>query len=168
MRTVEASDPARLSRLHRRIVLVLILLLIAVIAATVYSIRAVRARRNAASPLIGTWRGELGNVLNFRPDGTGRFRFSTGPAIGYMEWSINESGELAVWQFSARNSIGAWMVRGLLAAGIAPPTDRYEVLELSPTRMRLRCSHVDPKTRKPVTSVITFTRVKDRNLETSP
>ena len=125
-------------------------------------------QNNAASPLIGTWKGEFGNVLNFRPDGTIRSRLSTGPEIFYMEWSINESGELVFYQFSSRNSIGAWIAPALRAAGRFPPTDRCEILEVSPMQMRLRMSHMDPKTRKPTTKVYVFTRVQDEELETAP
>ena len=31
-----------------------------------------RSKRSSAAPLVGTWKGEIGNVLNFRRDGTAR------------------------------------------------------------------------------------------------
>ncbi len=153
---------------QRRLVLILILLLISVVGIGLYASRAARLRQNSASPLIGTWRGERGNVLNFRPDGTARSRFSTGPEIGYMEWSINESGGLLIYQFSSRNGVGAWISPALRATGRLSPTDRWEIVEISPTQMKLQMSYRDPKTRKPITTVYTFTRVQDQQLETAP
>lgn len=91
-----------------------------------------------------------------------------GPPIGYMEWSINESGELLIYQFSSRNGIGAWISPALRATGRLPPTGRWEIVEISPTQMKLQMSYKDPKTCQPITTVYTFTRVQDKQLETAP
>ncbi|GEM_PF-1693267 len=162
------SGEKRPSRAHRRLILLLILSLIVIAGIGLYSIRASRVRQNSASPLIGTWRGDLGNVLNFRPDGTARVRSSYGPEITYLEWSTAPPNELQIWQYSSRNSIGAWIVSAQRATVGAPPTDRCEIVEISPTQMRLRFSYRDPKTRAPATTIISFTRVQDKQLETAP
>lgn len=159
------SSEKRPSRAHRRLILLLILLLIAIAGIGLYSIRASRVRQNSASPLIGTWRGDLGNVLNFRPDGTARVRSSDDTRITYLEWSIAPPNELQIWQYSSRNSIGAWIVSAQRVTGGAPPTDRCEIVEISSTQMRLRFRYNDPKTGNPTTKIITFVRVQDKQLE---
>ncbi len=85
-----------------------------------------------------------------------------------MEWSINESGELLIYQFSSSNGLGAWISPVLRATGRLPPTDRWEIVEISPTQMKLQMSYKAPKTRQPITKVYTFTRVQDKQLETAP
>src|SRR5262245_2412157 len=53
------------------------------------------AKPGVQLPLVGTWLGENGNVLNLRSDGTGRARLTTNPqfksrypsvGIDYFEW----------------------------------------------------------------------------------
>lgn len=88
-----------------------------------------------------------------------RARPSSGEAIDYFEWTLNESNELVIYQYSSRNIVGAWYSRALRATVGLSPTDRYKVIESSPTGFKLRSAEGD---------VITFTATKDADLETAP
>ena len=150
---------------HRRVILVAVTVIVAVVALAVYSVWSSRSQRYASSPLIGTWKGQVGNVLDFRPDGTARSRLSTGPKIHYFEWELNSSNELLLYFFSTRNSVKAWIVRASRAVGRAPPMDRMKIIEISPTQMKLQSTYPDPKSGKTVTTVTSFVRTEDEQLE---
>ena len=89
---------------------------------------------NGLQPLVGTWKGELGNVLNLRPDGTARWRSSSGAEVGYFEWTL-DSNEFAFHQYAAKRSAHAWFGRVWLNYA---PTDRLNVVDISATQFRLR------------------------------
>ena len=153
----EKSPP---STSQRKLILLLLLTVVAVSGIGLYAVRTSRLRQNAAAPLVGTWRGEgIGNVLNLRPDGTARSRSSLpGQKLGYFEWTL-DGNQLVIYQFGSRNSVGAWMARARRATVGLTPTDRYTVLESSPTQFTLRSAAGD---------VVTFTAAEDRGLETAP
>ena len=89
---------------------------------------------NGLQPLVGTWKGELGNVLNLRPDGPARWRSSSGAEVGYFEWTL-DSNEFAFHQYAAKRSAHAWFGRVWLNYA---PTDRLNVVDISATQFRLR------------------------------
>lgn len=60
------------------------------------------------------------------------------------------------------------IVRAQRATVGAQPTDRYEIVEISPTQIKLRFRYMDPKTRTLTTTDYTCTRVNDKQLETAP
>ena len=95
------------------------------------------ANRDSVAALVGTWKCETGSVLNFRPDGTARWRSSYDGTIGYLEWTL-DSDQLAVYQYSSRygDNAVAWFARRVMMDD--RPTDRYRVVEISPTQFRLR------------------------------
>ncbi len=158
------SDKRRPAISHRTLVLLLVLVLIAICGIGLYTILARtspsrRLERSSTAPLVGTWKGdEVGNVLNLRPDGTARVRASSGETIGYFEWTLNKSNELVIYQYPSKNR--AWMTRALSPIIGLPPTSRDKVIEISPTRFKLRSSHNG--------NVFTFTRTEDGELETAP
>ena len=119
--------------------------------------RSSQVRRSRGTPLVGTWKGESGNVLNFRQDGTARFR--TDGTIGYMEWTLEESEELVYYQFASRNSAGAWFARAARATVGLTPTGRYQVIEITPNLIRLRDASGE---------VVTLIRTQDGALEKAP
>ena len=141
---------------QRRVVVLLVLLPVVISGLGLYAIRFSRLRQTAAVPLVGTWRGEgIGNILNIRSDGTARSQSSyPSNGIGYFEWTY-DGKEFAFYQYGSRNSVGAWYSRAMRATVGLPPTDRYEVIETSPTRFRLRAADGD---------VITFIATEDRDL----
>jgi hypothetical protein len=154
-----------LSTPQRRIVLSLALLatlfsgiLSGLFFATQGSRLPARSNRSSAATLVGTWKGDIGNVLNFRSDGTARWRSSSGGETGYLEWTL-ESNELIIYQFSSRNSISAWYVRAQRATVGTTPTDRYHVMEISPTRLKLRSTRGN---------VVSFVSAEDAELEAAP
>ena len=106
-------------------------------------------------PLVGTWRGEMGNVIDFRPDGTARCRHVSDEDISYFEWTC-KSGQLATYQYSSKCSLPAWFGRDVLNYG---PTDLKDVVGLTDTAFRLR-----GKTGK----TYSYTRVVGTGLESAP
>ena len=114
------------------------------------------------SPIVGTWKGEHGNVLNIRPDGTARSRSSTGTKFGYLEWNL-EANELRVYHIVSTKS-AAWKSRlHDWADGNNEPDARYDVLEISPTELKLLSTTGAAKGK-----IITFTTAADIELETAP
>jgi hypothetical protein len=95
------------------------------------------ANRDSVAPIVGTWKCETGAVLNIRPDGTARWRSPYDGTIGYLEWTL-DSDEFAVYQYSSKYSDNAvaWFARRVMMDD--RPTDRYSVVEIAPTRFRLR------------------------------
>jgi len=151
------SDEKRPSVSQRRVVLALVLVLIAVIGTAFYAVR----YRNAVAraPLVGTWKGEPGNILNLRPDGTARVRHSfPTQEFAYFEWTFN-AGEFVFYQYRPKNSLRVWYFRILRATVGMRATERYEVIEASPTRLKLRTD---------TGQVLTFTATADPELESAP
>jgi hypothetical protein len=116
------------------------------------------ANRDSATPIVGTWRCETGTVLNFRPDGTARWRSTYDAEIHYLEWTL-DSDEFAVYQYSTRYSdhAVAWFARRVMMDD--RPTDRYRLVGISPAQFQLRDR--SGKT-------ISFTAHQDRELELAP
>ena len=64
------------------------------------------------SPLIGTWVSERGRVVNFRPDGTARYRGASQEGANqvlYFEWMVDSSNRLVRSNESQRSL--AWRQR---------------------------------------------------------
>jgi hypothetical protein len=110
---------------------------------------------NRLQPLVGTWKGELGNLLNLRPNGTARSRLSSGTEIEYFEWT-HDSNEFVIYQYLSKRSATAWFGHGWLNYA---PTDRTRVVDISATQFRLR--DTGGKT-------YLFTRTQDTELELAP
>jgi len=111
-------------------------------------------------PPVGTWKNEIGNLHNLRPDGTGRWRSSSGAKIsgaeiGYYEWTL-DSNELAFYQYAAKRSATAWFGRVWLNYA---PTDRMSVVDISATQFRLRDT---------AGTTYLFTKTQDTELELAP
>jgi len=106
-------------------------------------------------PVVGTWSGEIGNLLNFRGDGTARWRSSESREIGYLEWTL-ESNELAIYQYASKRSLPAWLGHDAIDYS---PTDRLAVVSITATQFQLR-----DRTGK----TLLFTRTRDPELESSP
>ena len=106
-------------------------------------------------PFVGTWTGESGNVLNFRPDGTARWRSTPGEKLGYLEWTLDPK-QLAIYQYAKRRSYTAWFGRVLLNLA---PTNRMSVVDISDKQFRVR--DTSGKT-------LLFIRTADSELESAP
>jgi len=104
---------------------------------------------------VGTWKGEFGNVLNFRPDGTARSRWESREKIAYFEWTFN-SGDLATYQYASKRSLPAWFGRAVLNYR---PTDRKKVAGITATQFQLRDT---------TGKTLWFTRTQDTALESAP
>jgi hypothetical protein len=107
---------------------------------------------NGLQPLVGTWKGEFGNLLNLRQDGTARSR--RGTEIGYFEWTL-DSNEFTTYQYASKRSASAWFGRVWLNYA---PTDS-SVAEISATHFWLRDS---------AGKTYQFTRTQDTELESAP
>jgi len=94
-----------------------------------------RSRRNPAGSLVGIWVGEQGNLIDIRSDGTGRARSDVNDTdVGYFEWTL-DSGEFAIYQYAAKYNLG-WFVRRAMMDDT--PTTRFDVIEVTPTGLKLR------------------------------
>lgn len=115
-----------------------------------------RSRQNQGLPILGTWIGEKGNVLDIRSDGTARWRSAINePHVGYFEWTI-DSNEFKVFQYSGKHNLGWFIKRALLND---TPTDRYQIVTVTPTELKIRTDKGD---------VTTFVSTKDDELEAAP
>lgn len=107
-------------------------------------------------PLVGTWKGDIGNLLNLRQDGTARWRSSSGDKeIGYFEWTL-QSNEVAFYQYSSKRSLPAWLGRDVIDYS---PTDRLTVEWVTATQFQLRST---------TGQTTLFTRTQDPELESAP
>src|SRR5262245_129065 len=116
-------------RRHLVLYLVIAIACIAVLSAYFVLVYArtppARSRQNQDSPIVGTWVGKNGNVLNIRADGTGRSRSSGSMGhFAYFEWTL-VSREFRIFQYSRKHSFGWFARRALLDD---TPTDCYEVI----------------------------------------
>jgi hypothetical protein len=109
-----------------------------------------------ANKLVGTWVGDHGVILQFRPDGTARSRSnSSDPAASYFEWKATIE-ELQVFQGSRQHSLG-WTVNRYV---IGNPSSRFEIRELTPDGFQL----FDTSSGK----LLQFEKTRDSMLETAP
>ena len=142
-----------------------ILILVAILGSTIsigtfvikqITISKKRMQQNSASPLVGTWKGKMGNVLNIRRDGTARSRSNiSDEEIGYLEWKL-ESGQLAIWQYSkskGKYSFG-WLIQHVKM--VDHPTYRFTVVDYSPTHLKFRSDEGNE---------FTLTETEDKDLE---
>jgi hypothetical protein len=118
-------------------------------------LRAARPPDDGLRPLVGTWKGEKGNVLTFRPDGSGRYRSSSGTEIGYVEWTVN-TNKFLLWQYGSQHSASAWFGRDMMEY---PPTERFLVDEILEDQFQLR---------DPAGKPHRFRRTHDADLEMLP
>ena len=116
-----------------------------------------KSQRNPAAPIVGTWIGDMGNVINIRSDGTARVRHSPKykEEIGYFEWTL-DSGKFAIYQYKKKYNLG-WFVRRAMMDD--RPTDRFDVIEMKPTAFKLSTDTGE---------VVTFSSTHDIDLETAP
>ncbi|HID75372.1 MAG TPA: hypothetical protein EYP56_05175 [Planctomycetaceae bacterium] len=115
-------------------------------------------RSHLLAPIVGTWKSETGTVINFRPDGTARWRPQDDERIGYLEWTL-DSDEFVIYQYSSKYSdnAAAWFARRVMMDDTE--TERCSVVEITPTRFRLRDG--SGKT-------ISFAPHRDAELESAP
>ena len=144
-----------------------ILIVVAILGSTIsigtfvikqITISKTRMQQNSASPIVGTWKGEMGNVLNIRLDGTARSRSSSSTPnqkIGYLEWKL-ESGQLAIYQYSKGRCSFGWIVERVTMAD--NPIGRFPVVDFSPTHFKLRSEDG---------SEFTMTATEDKDLESA-
>ena len=115
-----------------------------------------RSQRNPAAPLVGTWIGEKGNVIDIRSDGTGRARSSANESeFQYFEWTF-DSGEFAIYQYMNKYSFG-WFARRAMMDDT--PTDRFDVIEIKPTEFKIRTDTGE---------VLAYSSAHDIELENAP
>ena len=115
-----------------------------------------RAARNPPTPLVGTWIGEKGDVINIRPDGSARARTSANAGVvAYFEWTL-ESGEFAFYQYKNKYSLGWFVARALMEDN---PTDRFDVIEITDTQFKMSTSSGE---------TFTYSPVRDLELESAP
>ena len=112
-----------------------------------------RIQQNLVGPIVGTWKGEMGNIVNFRADGTARSRPSSVDRIGYLEWKF-ESGQLAIYQYSKGRYSFGWLSRRVTMED--NPTSRFSIVDVSPTHFKRRTD--DGKE-------FTLTATEDKDLE---
>ena len=117
----------------------------------------------AGSPLLGTWESDLGSVVNFRADGTGRSRSKSDPRIRYVEWSIDESNQLVFYERTTRGGFVAFVEQIDLMRGVARPS-RIPI-KVSGDGFVLSNQYRNQATGKEETSTIVFTRCEDPVLE---
>ncbi len=109
-------------------------------------------------PMVGTWKGTKGNLLNFRSDGTARWRSTSGFERGYMEWAFDGS-RFQIWQYGDRDTAYAWFGR---AGTELAPTERYQVIEITEDTLELR------NLRDTSGTPSRFQRTQDEDLERAP
>ena len=149
----------RLSRAQRlcfSALLVCALLLAALLAFYLAEIRGSSAP-NAGLPLVGTWLGEHGVILDLRSDGTARSKSLDYPSTGiqYFEWSM-AAGKLSVEMAAEPEEY----TRRIRQSIFGVTTVYYDIVASSPMELRL----LDKKTGK----TLSFTRTTDRELESAP
>ena len=149
------SDERRRSIYLSKVLLSLLLLLIGFTLAGMYA----SSQRDAAAraPLVGTWKSEKGGFWNLRPSGTARARWSSAPGkILYFDWTF-DGNEFAIYQYGRRNGFGKWYLLIRRSTIGVRPTDRYTVVEKTPTCLRF----CDPSTGE----IYTCTAVEDAEVE---
>ena len=140
-------------------ILIVVAILVSTISIGTFAIKQIaiskkRMQQNSASPLVGTWKGEMGNVLNIRRDGTARARSNiSDEEIGYLEWKL-ESGQLAIWQYSKGKYSFGWLSQQVTM--VDHPTYRFTVVDYSPTHLKLRSDEGNE---------FTLTGTEDKDLE---
>jgi hypothetical protein len=118
-------------------------------------LRATLPPDDSLRPLVGTWEGAKGNVMNFRPDGSARYRSSSGTELGYFEWTVSNN-EFVLWQYGSQHSASAWFGRHMMEY---TPTERFLVGEILEDQFQLRDSAGKPHR---------FRRTHDADLEMLP
>ena len=91
----------------------LIALLLSGFAFVAYKVNQVQMAPTPNSPLIGTWKSSRGDAVNYRADGTARYRGSvdgTPNQILYFEWTIDNSNNLLTCN-SCSSEASAWKQR---------------------------------------------------------
>ena len=82
--------------------------------------------------LVGTWVGELGNVMNFRSDGTARSRSADSTGVDFLEWTTSQN-ELRIFQGTRKRKYQAMFGRYVLGQS----SFRFEILETSDDQIEL-------------------------------
>lgn len=125
---------------NNRTLLSIIVVSMLLVSLLILAYRADRSAGPAASigvrtEFIGIWEGESGNLIELRPDGTGRARSRNDPTLGiiYLEWK-EDSNSLDVIYGSSKRSFLKAAVRWVFGPG---PTDRYDVTWITDDEMQL-------------------------------
>src|SRR5262245_45457970 len=108
-----------------------------------------------SSKLVGTWVGEHGVILQFRPDGSARSRSNASDqVVTYFEWRA-ATKELEAFQGPPPHSL-RWAVNRYFGK----PSSRFEVQEISPDGFQL----LDTSSGK----LLQFEKTSDPLLEAAP
>jgi len=110
---------------------------------------------NKAMPaLVGTWKGEWGQLINFRSNGTSRADLLDSRTV-YSEWECDR-GQITDFPFESKRSVKAWFGRKMLNQGWV---NQWNVDEVSEGHFQF---HHDTG------RIIKFIRVEDAKLESAP
>lgn len=124
--------------------------------------RRVHTRPAPDSPLIGTWKRDDGSIVNYRPDGTARYRGSLNGVpnqILYFEWMIDDSNHLVIHHVCSNQS-AAWKSHlGSWIAGNDGFDSRHELVEVSPSSFSMRSADGDE---------VRFVPAQDSVMESAP
>ena len=82
--------------------------------------------------LVGTWAGELGNVINFRSDGTVRSRSVDSTGVEFLEWTTSQN-ELRMFTVTRKRKY--WKIISRYVLGQS--SYRFEILETSDDQIEL-------------------------------
>ena len=82
--------------------------------------------------LVGTWVGEIGNVINFRSDRTARSRSADSTGVQFLEWTTSQN-ELRMFQFTRKQKYRMMISRYVLGQS----SYRFEILETSDDQIEL-------------------------------
>jgi hypothetical protein len=123
-----------------------------------HSVRFTPRNPALASHLVGTWAGDIGNIVEFRPDGTGRARSPSHPerAIMYFEWTTTEE-ELQILPGARQDNL-RWKYYRYVAGSVE--IDQYQVRFTSHDQFQ----SVDAKRG----TTILFTKTDDAKIEAAP
>ena len=82
--------------------------------------------------LVGTWAGELGNVINFRSDGTVRSRSVDSTGVEFLEWTTSQN-ELRMFTVTRKRKY--WKIISRYVLG--QTSYRFEILATSDDQIEL-------------------------------
>jgi hypothetical protein len=104
------------------------------IPAKATGVRATLPPEDALAPLVGTWKGEKGNVLNFRADGTAWSRSSSGSQIQFFEWTLNDD-KFLMWFYGSRQNAVTWFGQAVMQLR---PTSQFRLVKVTDDELQLR------------------------------
>lgn len=160
---------------QRRLIQACLFVFVVLMIAGLYAFFAAQRQPNRpiAKPLVGTWRtsDEDGDgrysILDFREDGTARWRLSTGEelgsagnTIGYLEWwTGDEPNQIVTHQYSSKNAAIRSRISTAIFGGLAGGRGGMELVEASDSEVKLRT---------PEGKDFSYHRTEDQTLRDAP